>query len=54
MLRHTKPTNRQGHIHADSHHPPRTSKGVGIGEMKRYLRTNSRAKSLLFQIQTQT
>ena len=35
----------QAYIHADSHHPPGTSKGVAIGEMKRYLRTNSRAES---------
>ena len=42
---HIKPTNRQAYIHADSYHPPGTSKGVAIGEMKRYLRTNSRAES---------
>ena len=40
-----KPTNRQAYVHANSHHPPGTSKGVAIGEMKRFLRTNSRAES---------
>ena len=39
---HIKPTNKQAYIHARSHHPPGASKGVAIGEMKRYLRTNSR------------
>ena len=34
---HIKPTNRQAH----SHHPPGASKGVAIGELKRYLRINS-------------
>ena len=38
---HIKPTNKQAHIHACSHHPPGASKGVAVGEMKRYLRTNS-------------
>ena len=38
---HIKPTNRQAYIHAHSHHPPGASKGVAIGELKRYLRTNS-------------
>ena len=42
---HIKPTNKQAYVHADSFHPPGTSKGVAIGEMKRYLRTNSRAES---------
>ena len=36
-----KPTNRQAYIHAKSFHPPGVSKGVALGEMKRYLRTNS-------------
>ena len=40
-----KPTNKQAYIHANSFHPPGASKGVAIGEMKRYLRTNSRADS---------
>ena len=40
---HIKPTNRQAYIHAHSHHPPGASKGVALGEMKRYLRTNSRS-----------
>ena len=26
-----KPTNRQAYVHANSHHPPGTSKGVAIG-----------------------
>lgn len=39
---HIKPTNRQAYIHAHSYHPPGASKGVALGEMKRYLRTNSR------------
>ena len=38
---HIKPTNRQAYIHAHSHHPPGASKGVAIGELKRYFRTNS-------------
>ena len=38
---HIKPTNKQAYIHATSYHPPGASKGVAIGEMKRYLRTNS-------------
>lgn len=42
-----KPTNRQAYIHANSFHPPGTSKGVAIGETKRYLRTNSRVESFL-------
>ena len=37
-----KPMNRQAYVHASSYHPPGVSKGVAIGEMKRYLRTNSR------------
>ena len=40
-----KPTNKQAYIHATSFHPPGVSKGVAIGEMKRYLRTNSRVDS---------
>ena len=40
-----KPTNRQAYIHASSFHPLGVSKGVAIGEMKRYLRTNSRVDS---------
>ena len=36
-----KPTNKQAYIHAKSFHPPGVYKGVAIGEMKRYLRTNS-------------
>ena len=36
-----KPTNRQAYIHAMSFHPPGVSKGVTLGEMKRYLCTNS-------------
>ena len=40
-----KPTNRQAYVHASSYHPPGVSKGVAIGEMKRYLRTNSRVDS---------
>ena len=42
---HIKPTNRQAYVHADLFHPPGTSKGVTIGEMKRHLRTNSRTES---------
>ena len=42
---HIKPTNRQAYVHATLYHPPGTGKGVIIGEMKKYLRTNSRAKS---------
>ena len=42
---HIKPTNKQAYIHAKSHHPPGVSKGVAIGEMKRYLRTNSRIET---------
>ena len=38
---HIKPTNKQAYIHAQSHHPRGASKGVAMGEMKRYLRTNS-------------
>ena len=40
-----KPTNRQAYVHASSYHPPGTGKGVAVGEIKRYLRTNSRAES---------
>ena len=40
-----KPTNKQAYIHARSFHPPGVYKGVAIGEMKRYLRTNSRVDS---------
>lgn len=29
------------YIHANSFHPPGVSKGVALGEIKRYLRTNS-------------
>ena len=36
-----KPTNRQAYIHAKSFHTPGVSKGVALGEMKRYLCTNS-------------
>ena len=42
---HIKPTNKQAYIHAQSHHPPGASKGVATGEMKRYLRTNSRIET---------
>ena len=42
---HIKPTNRQAYVHADSFHPPGTSQGVAIGEMKHHLRTNSQAES---------
>ena len=42
---HIKPTNRQAYIHAHSHHPPGASKGVALGEMKRFLRTNSRIQT---------
>ena len=42
---HIKPTNKQAYIHAKSHHPPGASKGVAIGEMKRFLRTNSRIET---------
>ena len=42
---HIKPTNRQAYIHANSYHPPGVSKGVALGEMKRYLRTNSRVET---------
>ena len=42
---HIKPTNKQAYIHAKSHHPPGVSKGLAIGEMKRYLRTNSRIET---------
>ena len=44
---HIKPTNRQTFLHAHSYHPPGAGKGVAIGEMKRYLCTNSRAESFL-------
>ena len=40
-----KPTNRQAYIHANSYHPPGVSKGVALGEMLRYLRTNSRVET---------
>ena len=36
-----KPTNKQLHVHASLYHSPGTSKGIIIGEAKRYLRTNS-------------
>ena len=42
---HIKPTNKQAYIHAKSHHPPGASKGLAIGEMKRYLRMNSRIET---------
>jgi len=42
---HIKPTNKQAYVHAKSYHPPGTSKGIIKGEMKRFLRTNSRAES---------
>ena len=38
---HVKPTNKQLYIHASLYHPPGTSKGIIIGEVKHYLRTNS-------------
>ena len=38
---HIKPTNKQLYVREDSHHPPGTCKGVTIGEVIRYLRTNS-------------
>ena len=44
---HIKPTNKQAYVHAKSCHPPGTSKGIIIGEMKRYLRTNSIAESFI-------
>ena len=40
-----KPTNKQAYVHASSYHPPGMSKRVAIGELKRYLRTNSKAES---------
>ena len=40
-----KPTNKQAYIHAKSFRPLGVYKGVAIGEMKRYLRTNSRVGS---------
>ena len=42
---HIKPTNRQAYIHANSYHLPGVSKGVALGKMKRYLRTNSRVET---------
>ena len=42
---HIKPTNCQAYIHVNSYHPPGVSKGVALGEMKRYLRTNSRVET---------
>ena len=42
---HIKPTNHQAYMHANSFHPPRVSKGVALGEMKRYLCTNSRVET---------
>ena len=42
---HIKPTNRQAYIHANSYHPPGVSKGVALGEMEIYLRTNSRVET---------
>jgi len=42
-----KPTNKQTYIHATSFHPQGTSKGVIIGEMKRFVRTNSRFDTFL-------
>jgi len=38
-----KPTNPQLYLHVQSFHPPGSGKSVALGEMKRYLRTNSRA-----------
>ena len=32
-----KSTNYQAYVHAKSFHPVRVSKGVALGEMKRYL-----------------
>ena len=40
---HIKHTNHQLYVQASSHHPPSTGKSVIIGELKRYLCTNSRA-----------
>ena len=40
---HIKPTNHQLYVPANSYHPPGTGGSIAIGEMKRYLRTNSRA-----------
>jgi len=42
-----KPTNKQAYIHETSFHPPGTSKGIIIGEMKRFVRTNSRFDKFL-------
>ena len=42
---HIKPSNRQAYVHSSSHHPPGVGKGVALGEMKRYLRTNSRVST---------
>jgi len=39
---HFKPTNHHLFVQASSHHPASTGKSVVIGELKRYLRTNSR------------
>ena len=42
-----KPTNKKTYryIHAKSFHPPGVSKGLAIGEMKRFVRTNSRMEA---------
>jgi len=42
-----KPINKQAYIHATFFHPKGTSKGVIIGEMKRFVRTNSRLDTFL-------
>ena len=42
---HIKPTNCQAYIHANAFLPPGVSKGVALGEMKRYLRTNSHVET---------
>jgi len=42
-----KPINKQAYIHATSFHPKGTSKGIIIGEMKRFVRTNSRFDTFL-------
>ena len=38
---HIKSTNKQAYTHAKSYHPPGTSKGIAIGEAKRYAKTNT-------------
>ena len=44
---HIKLTNKQLYVHATSYHPPATKIGIGKGEAKRFLRTNSNEENYI-------